>query len=187
MLRFFVLCFIIIFASLIISGCNKEADEQIHKTAAGEFLWKENLSVSDIADFPVKAFLNGKAVQISFVVFEVWRGSNDNVLNFSLVKPQQPCGFIDNYQGFQIINKGAPINRGEWLKAKFDDNPGSYLSLYKFIDSDNNPRKSDCDWNCSLEIDNITPKIVSGKIALCFNDKDKSWIAGNFEAVVCNN
>jgi hypothetical protein len=120
-------------------------------------------------------------------VFEVWRGSNDNVINFSSVKPEQQCGFIENYQGFQILSKGANMNRGEWLRSRFDENPGNYQAFYRFIKSDTTAYKSDCDWNCSLEINNISPKIVSGKIAVCFNDKNKSWIAGRFEAAVCNN
>jgi hypothetical protein len=185
--RFNVLSLFILLAVLVISGCNKKTEEQNRSSGSGEFIWKENLTASDIPDFPVKAFLNGKAVQINYIVFEVWRGSNDNVLNFSLIKPEQQCGFIQNYQGFQLFSKGAKMNRGEWSRTKFDDNPGNHQAFYSFIISDSTSYKSDCDWNCSLEIDNISHKIVSGKIAICFNDKYKSWIAGRFEAAVCNN
>lgn len=172
---------------LFYTGCGKKDEEHNKVIKQGEFQWKESISAENIPDFPVKAFLNGKAVQINYVSFESWRGSRDNVLNFSSIKPAQQCGFIDNYQGVQVLNEGNPIGSGIWAKLKFDEYPGSYHVFYKYMSSDQTGYKSDCDWNCALEIDNISPKIVTGKIAVCFNDKDKSWIAGKFEAAVCNN
>ena len=109
------------------------------------------------------------------------------MLNFSVVKPLQQCGFIENYQGFQLIKQRSAMEKGNWTRTTFSNDPGSYRAFYISAGSDGVLHKSECDWNCSLEINNISPKIVYGKIAVCFNDSSKSWIAGKFEAAVCNN
>lgn len=172
-------------AFFLISGaaCNKKPDEQnLSQNQKKEFGWKNNISVSDIPDFPVKGNLNGKEVQFGYINFEKWRGSNDNVINFSVVKPEQNCGFIENFEGFSLMSKGAEINTGDWVKAKFGDDPKTYLAFFK-----NTSGKSSSEWNCALNIESISDKGVKGKIALFFNDGFKSWVAGKFEAVICNN
>lgn len=178
-----IVVFVVSFA-----GCNKETktDKQtIKQTITGktEFGWKDGISVSDIPDFPVKGNLNGNDVQFQYIIFEKWRGANDNVIVFSISKPAQPCGFMEEFQGFQLINKGNAINQGEWVKSKFDDDPKTYQSFFRIAGSD----KSGANWNCALVIESIGAKSVKGKIALFFNDDKKSWIAGKFEASICNN
>lgn len=169
-------------------GCgNEEVKKEVVPENKNEFSWKEKLEISDIPDFELKGNLNGKEVRFPYIVFEIWRGSKDNVLNFSLEKAGQKCGYIENYQGFQLISKGGPISKGEFLKSKFGDDSKNYMSFYRFINPDGTTYKSDVEWNCALHIENLTDKIVNGKISVCFNDEKKSWIAGKFEAFVCNN
>jgi hypothetical protein len=172
---------------LAVGGCGRKQELQQKTKNESEFNWKDNLGISDIPDFPVKGYLNGREVRFPYMAFEKWRGSKDNILNFSITKPEQPCGFIENYSGFQFLNKGSSISQGEWVKAKFDVEQGSYSAFFRFISADGNSYKSDALWNCALEIESISEKGVTGKIALCFNDDKKSWIAGRFNAVVCNN
>ena len=168
-------------------ACGKKTDENKHSSQNSnvktEFEWKDGVSVSDIPDFPVKGNLNGKEVTFLYINFEKWRGPGDNVINFSLVKPQQKCGFIEGFTGFTIINKGGSFNQGDWVKPKFDDDPKTYSAFFKNEDSD----KSSVQSNCALNIESITDKTVKGKIALFFNDVQKSRVAGKFEAVICNN
>lgn len=169
-------------------GCRKdEVKREIVNENNGTFNWKDKLSITDIPEFEIKGSLNGKGVRFPYIVFEKWRGSNDNVLNFSVVKAEQQCGYIENYQGFQFINKGNPIVKGEYVKAGFGGDLKSYQSFFRYINSDGTSFKSDAEWNCALSIDKVTDKLVNGKLAICFNDERESWIAGKFEAVVCNN
>lgn len=169
-------------------GCgNDEVKKEVVPVNNNEFNWKENLTVSDIPDFEIKGYLNGKEVRFPYIVFEVWRGSKDNVLNFSLEKSEQKCGYIENYQGFQLISKNSPMNKGEFVKSKFGDDAKNYISFFKYINSDGTSFKSDVEWNCALNIESITDKMVNGRIAICFNDEKNCWIAGKFEALVCNN
>lgn len=179
--------FVLLFAVILIlsAGCGKKTDDTVNKTGdnkPGEFAWKDDVSSSSIPDFPVKGVIGGKEVQFAYINFEKWRGSNDHVINFSLVKPEQNCGFIENFEGFTLMNKGAEIKQGSFIKAKFADDPKSYSASFKQAGG-----KSVEPWNCALEIESINDKSVKGKIALFFNDASKSWVAGKFEAVLCNN
>lgn len=165
------------------SSCDKKEDEKTNSTSdKKEFGWKDNLTSADIPDIPLKGFIGGKEVQFAYINFEKWRGTNDNVINFSLAKPVQNCGFIDNFEGFTILNKGNDIKQGQFLKSKFSDDPASYQVSFK-----QGGNKSSDPWNMALEIESITDKSVKGKIVLFFNDISKSWIAGKFEAVLCIN
>ena len=171
------------FFLLWIVSCGRKTDN----TSSGqdnkkEFSWHNDLQISDIPDFPVKGFLDGKEVKPAYINFERWRGSNDNVINFSSVKPAQQCGYMDSFIGFTLINKGNQINKGDWLKSKFEEGPISYQAYFY-----SGGKKSNSAWNCALFIESISNKTVSGKIALFFNDENKSWVAGKFEAIVCNN
>jgi hypothetical protein len=126
--------------------------------------------------------IDGKAVQFQYINFEKWSGSNDNVLNFSVNRPEQDCGFIENFTGFTLVNKGGSITQGEWVKAKFADDPGTYKAYYR-----QGEQSSTAEWDCALSIESINDKTVTGKIALYFNDEKNSRVAGKFEALVCNN
>ncbi len=181
--------YIIISGLLLFIGCGAkdEVKKEVVSDSNTSFNWKDNLSVLDIPDFELKGNLNGKDVRFPYVVFEKWRGSNDNVLNFSTVKAEQNCGYIENYQGFQLINKANPIEKGEYVKGKFTDDAKTYQSFFRYIDKDGTSFKSDANWDCALKIESTSSNTVSGKVAICFNDEKKSWIAGRFEAIVCNN
>lgn len=174
---------------LVSFECGKEnktdiKDNKQTQNTKTEFGWKDGLSASDIPDFPLKGFLGGNEVQFQYVNFEKWRGSNDNVLVFSLVKPPQKCGFIEDFHGFQLINKGNAINQGEWVKSKFDEDSKTYQAFFSTLAGDD---KSTANWNCALFIESMDNKTIKGKIALFFNDEKKSWAAGKFEAAICNN
>lgn len=180
--------YFIIFLLLFIVGCTKKSDNT-NQTSSNKnsFSWKDNINISDIPDFPVKGIMNGEEVAFQYINFEKWRGSNDNVIIFSIAKPGQPCGFIENFVGFQFINKGNAINIGDFAKSKFDEDPKTYNAFFKYTSADGSPVKSSSSWNCALKIDSFNDKLVTGRIALCFNDDKKSWIAGKFEASICNN
>jgi len=180
--------FIIILLAFVVYGCgNDEVKKEVIPVNKNEFNWKENLAILDIPDSELKGNLNGKEVRFPYIVFEIWRGSKDNVLNFSLEKAEQKCGYIENYQGFQLKSKGNSMNKGEFLKPKFDDDAKNFQSFFRYLNADGTSYKSDVEWNCALNIENLSDKIVTGKIAVCFDDEKKSWIAGRFEALVCNN
>jgi hypothetical protein len=181
-LRKFILPLVVLVAVLVSSCGNKSGDTNQTSTDKKEFGWKDNVTDSDIPDFPVKGMISGKEIQFGYINLEKWRGSNDNVLNFSVSKPEQSCGFIENFEGFVLMKKGSEMKQGDWSKAKFDSDAGSYAASFRSAGN-----TSSAGWNCALELESIDNKKAAGKILICFNDPAKSWIAGKFEANICNN
>ncbi len=178
-----VILVVILLVSVLFSACgNKSGENDKTSTEKREFGWKDNVTAGDIPDFPVKGMIGGKEVQFGYINFEKWRGSNDNVINFSVNKPEQSCGFIENFEGFVLMNKGGEIKLGEWIKSKFDSDPATYNASFK-----TGGITSSAAWNCALNIESIDSKKAAGKILIYFNDPAKSWIAGKFEANICNN
>lgn len=179
--------FLFITLSLLLISCGKKDDADKNKELAkGEFRWMEELSVSKIPDSPVNGMLNGKQVNIEYVNFEKWRGSGDNVINFSNNKPKQNCGFIENDIAVHFTKVSGDFEEGEFVKDGFNKNIDGYSAEFHYY-VDNNIKKISVPWNCALYITDINDKTVKGKIAICFKDDSKSWIAGTFEAVRCNN
>ncbi len=166
-----------------VSSCGKKSDDKIKNTEEKkEFGWKDDISVSDIPDFPVKGFIKGREVTFQYINFENWRGSGDNVINFSVSKPGQNCGFIENFEGFTLMNKGSGFKQGDWKKSRFSDDPSTYRASFK-----TSGVSSSESWNCALNIESISDKVVKGRVVIFFKDESKSWLAGKFEAVICNN
>jgi hypothetical protein len=179
----------ILFLSLIFLffSCGKKDDaNKVQISAKGEFKWMETVSVDKIPDTPIKGFINGKPVNIEYVNFEKWRGSGDNVINFSNKKPMQNCGFIENDMAFHLTRASGDFGKGEFVKDGFNKNIDGYSAEFHYY-IENNIKKVSVPWNCVLVISEIDDKTVKGKVAICFKDDSKSWIAGTFEAVRCNN
>jgi hypothetical protein len=174
--KFFLL---ILLNVIFLFSCGKRDNKEIMKQTHG---WKEKISVGDIPDFTVKGYMNGREVNFEYINFERWRGSNDNVINFSLSKPLQNCGYVENFKGFSIIRRGSDFVKGEWIKSEFTTAADGTEAYYYDTDI-----RSESQWNCALIIEDIGERNVRGKIILCFDDERRNWVGGIFEAVICNN
>jgi hypothetical protein len=172
----------------VLCGCEKKPKNQNQLPAnTSQFQWLDGIALQNIPAFSIKGFLGGKEVNFSYIDFERWHGSDDNVLKFSIVKPPQPCGFIDKFEGVEITRKGKSIEIGSYGKEHFTDDFPGFNVVYKVGSGDGNITESNYSWNLSMMIDSTNDKLTYGRIALCFNDESKSWIAGKFEANICNN
>ncbi|HCN36889.1 MAG TPA: hypothetical protein DIS94_04155, partial [Bacteroidetes bacterium] len=109
----------LILISVTIFSCSENNNSENLTSNNKSFVWKENLTVGDIPDDSVKGFLNGKEIKFEYVNFEKWRGSGDNVLNFSTKRPLQDCGFIENDDAFSVMIKNGDFNPGENSKISF--------------------------------------------------------------------
>lgn len=170
----------------VIISCGKKNEITPEGNAGTEFSWKTELKITDIPESPLKGFINGKEIKFDYINFERWRGSGDNVINFGDVKPKNNCGFVESDNSFHMLKKAGDINPGELLKSSFDQNLDGFVSYYQTVGTDANDMKS-IPWNCALVITDVNDKTVKGKIAMCFKDDKKSWLAGTFEAIRCNN
>ena len=172
---------------ILLSSCNKkEESTNQQNSTSGEFSWRETISVKDIPNTPIKGKIDGKDFNPSYIVFEQWRGSNDNVFVFSDKSPQNKCGFIENDNGFNLTKLGAEFKEGEFVKDSFIKNLEGYSADFHITENED-MKKITAGWNVALIITEINDEVVKGKIAMCFKDDKKSWIAGSFEAPVCNN
>lgn len=178
---------LILVTLFVFTSCNKK-EENTNQTGSnnGAFAWKESLSVKDIPDTPIKGMIEGKEINITYINFEQWRGSNDNVINFSDKAPKNKCGFIENDNGFHLTKVAGNMKEGDIVKDTFLKNLEGYVADFHVTENEN-MRKITAGWNMALVIDDMDENVVKGKIAICFKDDKKSWIAGKFEAVRCNN
>ena len=186
-MRLFDLRNSVIILILVLISCNKKGEQVSGNNANKDFTWKSELSIKDIPDTPLRGFIDGKEIKTDYINLEQWRGSGDNVLNFGDVKPKNNCGYIESDNSFHLIHKGGEIKTGELLKASFDQNLDGYVAYYNKSGELQQNSKTNVPWNCALLIFNMDEKTIKGRIAICFKDDKKSWIAGNFEAIRCNN
>jgi len=178
---------LLIFAVLVSMSCGKKEDKpNTVNTNPGEFSWSENVYVNNIPVYPLKGKIYGKDINFEYVNFEVWRGSNDNVINFGSRAPKQKCGYIENDNAFHLSRLGGMFEEGDFVKESFGKNIDGFIADFH-ITVDNNTKKISVPWNCALVITDINEDVVKGRIAMCFKDDAKSWIAGTFTALRCFN
>lgn len=177
---------LILLIFVIALSCGKDKDVDNEKTV-GKFQWSENISVEQIPNNPITGVMNGKEIKIEYVNYEQWRGSGDNVINIGNRSPKQNCGYVENDDAFHLMNVAGEFKEGEFIKGNFDTNIEGVIADYHYYDANNNIVKVNVPWNCALLITELGDDIVKGKIAICFKDDKKSWIAGTFEAIRCFN
>ena len=178
---------VLMFVSLFFVSCNEKQTDTKQDGPTGEFLWSESIKISDIPNQELKGLLNGRPIDFEYINFEQWRGSGDNVFNFGNIIPRQNCGYVENDEAFQIIRKGAEFQEGELIKESFAKSLDGFIADYHYFDGIDQITNVRVDWNLALVIEEMTENRVKGRIAMCFNDEAKSWIAGNFEAIRCYN
>lgn len=174
---------------LIFTGCDKTDDNNVTNDKnidKSKFEWKEIISVNEIPEYTVKGYINGKEVEIVYVNFEKWRGNGDNVMNFGTKNPEQICGAVSNDTAFHLMRPSRDFAQGEFIKESFTQDVDGYVADFHVFEGQE-PKKFSVPWNCALVIEEIGEKTVKGRIAMCFKDDKKSWIAGKFEAIRCNN
>jgi major membrane immunogen (membrane-anchored lipoprotein) len=180
-------CFILI-SIVLLSSCGKKDDVKTTVQDKNTFVWTDALSLDKIPDSPVQGMMNGKEFKVEYINFEVWRGSDDHVINFTAKAPRQNCGaFEDNDSGFRLTKKSGEFKPGDFIKDKFTTSMEGVVADYHFSLGKDNTKNVTPDWNCVFTITEINDKTVKGKIAICFKDESKSWIAGTFEAIKCIN
>jgi len=79
------------------------------------------------------------------------------------------------------------LHKAGEIKASFDQSLDGYISYYDTANVKSGDNKSSVQWNCALVITSMDDKTVKGKIAICFKDDKKSWLAGTFQAIRCYN
>lgn len=180
---------VLILLFFISFACGKKQDDTGKtQTDKSTFSWAEVVSIDKIPDFELKGMMNGKEFKVGYVNYEYWRGSEDNVINFTAKPPRQNCGsFEEDDSGFKLTKKAGLFKEGEFIKDRFSITVNGVVADFHYSLGKDNTKNVTAEWNCALMISEINDKNVKGKVAICFNDELKSWIAGTFVAVKCNN
>lgn len=171
-------------------SCGKENESKTNDAVVkGEFSWKSELKITDVPDMPIKGLLEGKPFDFKYINFEQWRGSGDNVINFSENNPKNPCGYVEGGRSIHFLHKSGKLDSAEVLKASFEKTLDGYIAYYDTsgASGDVSYGSGSMPWNCALIITSMDERTVKGRIAICFKDEKKSYIAGSFEAVRCYN
>jgi hypothetical protein len=187
MRKVFFLLILPVFALLVSCGKQETGKEQnARNDNQSGFSWKEMITVKEIPSFPIKGMIDGNEIKFEYINFEIWRGSNDHVLNFSDRSPKNKCGFIEGNNAFHLTGIGKEFEEGEFIKESFAKALNDYNAEFTILVNGETVKKSPA-WNCALVLTDIGDEVVKGRIAMCFKDDKKSWVAGSFEATVCNN
>ena len=159
--------------------------------AAGKFVWTEKPAVADLPAGEVTGMLNGKP----FTAKSVWVEKKDQeiTLILSAAVTKKPGEVITNDTGVDLrftLPEGKP---GELVLAIADKKEFEQQHAYYHYPQggDKGPMSVNAEWGVALQITDWTvlpdppdPEVlgrIKGKVAICFSDDTKSWVAGSFD------
>ena len=165
------------------------------EAAAAGFAWTDAPSLTSIPEGTITGRINGKPFEAKTV--RVKKGEDGPVLEISNVAVEEPTGIIIEDTG---VNLRFPIAEGttaELVKAFSDDVDFDLTHSYYYYPqgSDKGPMSVNTTWGwgCALQITDWTLEAdsdnedilgnVKGRVAITFDDDEKSWIAGSFDCV----
>lgn len=112
-------------------------------------------------------------------------------LRFSSKPRGEVCGFSLDDDAVSVVFH-EPLGTGEWVKPLADRRPSGGDAWYVIEQPDGVPLTCNDDFAIYLKIDELlgpteanAAASMRGAIAICFNDDEKSWVAGRFAADGC--
>ncbi len=176
-----------------------ESSESAAKPSApaaplSDYAWTETPLLSNIPAGPAKGAVNGKLFEPKSVVMDVRLGKV-NTIEFSDKAMESDSDLLTNDTQV-VVTTVADLAQGYKMETGmgFPHDEGTIFYAY---DKEGTPVSVNCPWACALVIDSFDKKpydsagpsvqiagVCKGKIHLCFNDDEKSYIAGDFEAKI---
>lgn len=161
--------------------------------APTEFAWTDAPSLPSIPDGVITGVVNGEPFEAKTV--RVKQGENGGELEISNVAVDEPTDVIVEDTGISLRFPIAEGTTDELVKT-FDDNVDFDMthSFYWYPQGgDKGPMPVNPTWACALQVsDWVLAKDaddedilgnVKGKLAITFDDDEKSWVAGSFDCV----
>jgi len=159
--------------------------------AGGKFVWSDKPALADIPAGEITGMLNGKP----FTAKSVWveKKDKETTLMLSDAVTKQPGEVIVGDTGVDLsftLPEGKP---GELVLAIADKKDFDQQHAYYHYPQggDKGPMSVNADWGVALQItdwtlkpDAANPDVlgkIKGKVAICFDDDTKSWVAGSFD------
>ncbi len=159
-----------------------------------DYAWTETPLLSNIPVGPVKGAVNGKLFEPKSVVMDVRLGKVNTIV-FSDKALESDSDLLTGDTEV-VVTTVADLAKDYTMETGmgFPQDEGTIFYDYP---GDNGPSTVNCPWACALIIDAFDKKpfdtagpsvqvagTCKGKIHLCFNDDEKSYIAGEFEAKI---
>jgi len=160
---------------------------------AGAFQWTETPQLADIPEGQVTGMINGQAFTANTVRLK--QSDEETVLEISDATLESPTDMIIDDTGLDLrftATAGQPFTLVLAMGDEKDFDKEHAYYHYPLPD-EGGPMSVNTSWASALEISEWTLQAdpnnadimgnAKGKVAVCFNDDAKSWVAGTFDCV----
>jgi len=160
---------------------------------AGAFQWTETPQLADIPEGRVSGMLDGKPFTANTV--RLHKSEQKTTLEISDTALESPTDLIVEDTGATLTFTATPGQPFTRVVAMGDEkNLDKETADYHYpLPDEGGPAIVTPSWACALQISEWTLQpdpnneeimgSATGKVAICFNDDPKSWVAGTFECV----
>jgi hypothetical protein len=165
------------------------------KAPAGSFTWTDSPTLEAIPSGPITGMIHGKPFTAKTVRVE--QDKDAAVLVISDTAVDKPTGSLMSDVGADLtfdLKSGAPGQKILTVAAKKEQGK-QHAYFHYTLGGGRGPMSVNPSWGCALDIsewkvapDPKEPDVlgtVKGKVAIVFDDEDKSWVAGTFDGVYC--
>jgi len=161
--------------------------------APTEFTWAEAPTLASIPNASITGMVNGEKFEAKTV--RVKKGDSGPELEMSNGTADTPTGLIMDDTGVELRFPLAEGTTGQFTKALADDvDFDSAHGWYWYPQGgDKGPMSVNPTWACAVEVTEWTMQTsaddenvlgnIKGKVAVCFDDDSKSWVAGTFDCI----
>ena len=165
----------------------------VSEPAPTEFAWTDAPSLTSIPDGVITGTINGEPFEAKTV--RVKQDEGGPKLEISNVAVDEPTGIIVEDTGVSLRFPIAEGTTDELVKAFSDDVDFDMAHSYYWCPQggDKGPMSVNATWGCALQITDWTLEAdadnediignVKGKLAITYDDREKSWIAGSFDCI----
>jgi len=164
------------------------------------FEWTAEPTVDMIPSGPIRGEMNGKPFEAKTVRIEKSDdGTFELTISNTAVEGDDPTAMITNDDAWQLTFTGTEAETGEWTWTVEQEKDFDKEHVYYWYQQENDegPMSVNYDWGAALQITDWTledpdPNAdtfstilgnVKGKVALVMDDDEKSWVAGEFDAI----
>jgi len=206
-----VMLLLLLAAMVLVAGCPQQQvveeegpiapPEEVQPTpeegepaaAVGEFAWTETPSLDAIPEGNITGMINGEPFAAQTV--RLRQDGEQTRLEISNVSVDGPTGLTMDDTGVDLKFTLTPGQPGEFVIAMEDEKDiGTRWATYNYpLPDDGGPMTENPSWACALQITEWTLEAAEenedilgnakGKVAITFDDEEKSWVAGTFEGV----
>jgi hypothetical protein len=158
-----------------------------------EFAWTDTPSLASIPAGAITGVINGQPFEAKTV--RVNKADSGLTLELSDTAVDEPTDIIIKDTGVNLRFPIAEGTTGELLKSFDDEVDFEMTHAYYWYPQgdDKGPMSVNATWACALQISDWTLEAnaddeailgsVKGKVAITFDDEEKSWVAGSFDCI----